>query len=100
MASSTYVKTGYGIRDVQAIDDFRNELIRRPAWSRIEAVKKGRVYILSSELWVGPRTPIGIAYIVKWCYPELFQDIDPEELHRQWLMKWHHKALDGIYVYP
>lgn len=100
VASATFVKTGFGITDVQEIDAFRNDLISRPAWSHIEAVKKGRVHILSSELWVGPRAPLGMLYIARWAYPERFRDIDPEELHRQWLMKWHHKKLEGVYVYP
>lgn len=100
VASSTYVKNGYGIKDIQAIDSFRNELIGRPAWSQTAAVQNGRVYILSSELWVGPRAPLGILYIARWAYPELFKDLDPEALHRQWLMKWHHKRLEGIYAYP
>ncbi|WP_419657432.1 periplasmic binding protein [Desulfosarcina variabilis str. Montpellier] len=100
VASATFIKNGYGVDDVQAMDAFRNALITRPAWNRIKAVKSGRVHILASELWVGPRAPIGILYMAKWAYPEHFADMDPEAIHRQWLKKWHGRELKGIYVYP
>ena len=100
VASNVYVKTGYGINDVKAIKAFRDDLLHRPAWTQIAAVKDNRVYILSNELYVGPRAPLGILYIAKWAYPELFRDIDPQELHRKWLMQWHGKVLEGMYVYP
>ena len=99
-ASSGWIKTGYGISDIKPIADFRDLLMKRPVWNHIEAVKKGKVYLVSYEIWSGPRAPIGILYIAKWCYPELFNDIDPKAVHQQWLMKWHQKKLKGIYVYP
>ena len=100
VASPTYIKTGYGIKNARAIDDFFAELTHRPAWQQMQAVRQGRVHILSSELWIGPRAPLGILYIAKWAYPERFKDIDPQAVHQQWLMKWHGKELKGIYVYP
>jgi iron complex transport system substrate-binding protein len=100
VASATFIKNGYGVDDVKAIDAFRNALITRPAWDRIKAVQNGRVHILASELWVGPRAPIGILYMAKWAYPELFSDMDPEAIHRRWLKQWHNRELKGIYVYP
>ncbi len=100
VASSKYVKIGYGVNDRQAIDVFYQEFRRRPAWNRTRAVRENRVHILSNELWVGPRAPIGILYLAKWAYPERFADLDPSDLHRNWLLRWHQKALEGIYVYP
>lgn len=99
-ASSGWIKTGYGISDVETVADFRDTLLNRPVWNKIDAVKTGKLYLLSYEIWSGPRAPIGILYVAKWCYPEKFQDIDPEDIHRQWLMKWHKKELKGIYAYP
>ncbi len=100
VASSGWVRMGCGALDREAISNFRNRLVARPVWDRIEAVKNGRVYIISAEIWTDPRAAIGILYAAKWCYPELFKDIDPEAIHRKWLMKWHRKELKGIYVYP
>lgn len=100
VATHSYVKMGYGSENLQAVVDFRNELLRRPAWDQIDAVKSGRVYLILGEIWTGPRAPVGILYLAKWCYPERFRDLDPEQVHRQWLRKWHHQELKGIYVYP
>lgn len=99
-SSSAWLKMGYGISDVDAVRAFREGLMNRPAWSRIEAVRQGRVFMLSNEIWTGPRAPVGILTIAKWCYPDRFQDIDPEAVHRDWLLKWHGRELKGIYVYP
>jgi iron complex transport system substrate-binding protein len=100
VASATFIKNGYGVDDVQAIEAFHNMLISRPAWNQIKAVRNGRVHILASELWVGPRAPIGILYLAKWAYPKQFADMDTEAIHRRWLKKWHGRELTGIYVYP
>lgn len=100
VASATFIKNGYGVDDTRAIDTFRADLINRPVWDQIDAVKNGRVHILASELWVGPRAPIGILYIAKWAYPERFADMDPQTIHRRWLKKWHDRELKGIYAYP
>jgi iron complex transport system substrate-binding protein len=99
-SSSSRIKTGYGTSDMKAISEYREGIMKRPAWDHINAVKNNRVFVLSNEIWVGPRSPIGILYIAKWCYPEIFRDLDPEKIHREWLMKWHKTELKGIYVYP
>ncbi len=99
-ATASYVKMGYGADNLAAIQKFHAALLRRPAWEQIEAVRQGRVYLISGEINSGPRLPIGLLYKAKWCHPERFQDIDPEEVHRQWLRRWHHQELRGVYVYP
>ena len=99
-AGAGFIKTGYDVTDASSISEFRDRLLSRPGWHNINAVKNKQVYLVSAEIWTGPRAPIGILYIAKWCYPELFVDIDPRAVHREWLRKWHHKPLQGIYVYP
>ncbi len=99
-AGATYVRTGYGITDIKGIASFWDEILNRPGWHHIDAVKNHRIFLISSEIWAGPRAPVGILHIAKWCYPELFEDMDPRAFHREWLRKWHQKELKGIYVYP
>ncbi len=99
-ATATYVKMGYGATNREAPARFLASMLRRPAWDQIAAIKNGRVYLVSSELNSGPRLPIGLLYKAKWCHPQRFQDVDPEEVHRQWLRRWHNQELRGIYVYP
>jgi iron complex transport system substrate-binding protein len=99
-SSSQWLKMGYNITDLESVVAFRQGIMNRPVWTRIDAVRNNRVFLLSNEIWTGPRAPVGILYIAKWCYPDLFADIDPEVVHRNWLLKWHGKELKGIYAYP
>ncbi|MGQ9920591.1 MAG: ABC transporter substrate-binding protein [Desulfobacca sp.] len=99
-ATASYIKMGFGIGNLAAIQKFHAALCRRPSWEQIEAVQKGRVYLMASEINSGPRLPIGLLYKAKWCHPERFRDIDPEQVHRDWLRRWHQQELRGIYVYP
>lgn len=99
-ATSTYIKMGFGADNLAAVQKFHAGLRQRPAWEQIEAVQKGRLYLIASEINSGPRLPIGLLYKAKWAHPERFQDIDPTEVHRRWLRRWHQQELRGIYVYP
>ncbi len=44
--------------------------------------------------------PIGCLYFAKWFHPDLFEDIDPEAVHREMLQKFFDVELEGVYVYP
>jgi iron complex transport system substrate-binding protein len=99
-ASTTYIQNGYGCKDMQIVSGFRDQMMRRPGWNQIRAVRENRLYLLSSEIYTGPRAHIGVLYMAKWAYPERFQDMDPEAVNRQWLMRWHDRMLKGIYAYP
>jgi iron complex transport system substrate-binding protein len=82
------VPIGYGVTDVAPLERVREEIMNRPGWSEMEAVKKGRVYLISADIWTGPRAFVGICYMARWFYPELFGDIDPEEMHRDYLRRF------------
>lgn len=99
-ASTTFVLSGYKAANVSEVARYHERIVRRPAWHLIDAVRDRRVYLLSHEIWTGPRASVGIQYIAKWCYPDVFADIDPEMFHRQWLWQWHRKPLIGVYVFP
>lgn len=99
-ATASLVKMGFGATDIKRVRDFHEQLCKRPAWQQLAAVKNRRVYLIASEINSGPRLPIGLLYKAKWCHPERFQDVDPEDYHRRWLRRWHHQELRGIYVYP
>lgn len=79
----------------------RDEIIARPELSDVKAVKDGRVYLVSGELRYGVRSVICQIYMAKLFYPELFQDVDPEEVHQELAEKFYGLSqLDGVYTYP
>jgi iron complex transport system substrate-binding protein len=76
-----------------------NELISRTGWTEIQAVKNSRVYLLEGDLMWTPRYLAGRCYLAKWLHPELFNDLDPEEI----LQRYHEEFLGieyrGIWAY-
>jgi iron complex transport system substrate-binding protein len=96
--------SGYEIDDPSKIEALRKEMLDRPELAEVSAVKNGRVYVMSSYLSYGTDYPVLLMYWSKWIYPDLFQDIDPEEVHREYLSRFFKKdyalSEEGYFVYP
>jgi iron complex transport system substrate-binding protein len=76
------------------------EDIARPGWDKLDAVKNGRVYIYHRTMAMSPRYIVARLYFAKWLHPELFKDIDPESIHREYWKKFLDIDLNGVWVYP
>ena len=96
-------KTGYGVDDVTALREKRKEIMKRPGFSTIEAVKSERVYTLHSNIVLSSMYPVGVSYYAKWFYPELFKDLKPNAIHQEYLTKFLRIDYDlskhGVFVY-
>ena len=95
---------GYAGHDVAALDAIRAEMLGRPGWSRISAVKENRVYVIHSDILGGAQHFIGTAYLAKWFYPDRFADLDPHAIHQRYLTDFQGIEFDlasgGTFVYP
>jgi iron complex transport system substrate-binding protein len=89
---------GYSQSDAGIFNKRREAILARPAWHHIPAVARGRVYVMDADIWTGPRAIIGMAYICRWLHPELFRDLDPEVLHREYLETFQGVPYKGVYV--
>ncbi|MEW6573432.1 MAG: stalk domain-containing protein [Bacillota bacterium] len=98
-ACGSSIPSGYD-EEPDAMEKKRVEIIRRPGWNKITAVRQGKVHLISSEIYTGPRAIVGLAYFAKWLYPDLFKDVNPEAIHKEMLKKFHGIELKGAYVYP
>lgn len=98
-AVSSSVASGYG-ETGEAMKEKRDEIMSRPGWKGISAVKNGRVYIISSDIYTGPRAVVGIACFAKWIHPQLFADLDPAAIHNEILTGFHGLKPKGAWVYP
>jgi len=79
----------------------RDEVLNRPGFNEINAVKNGKVRIFAfGEFATSPRWPVALGYMAKWFYPEEFKDLDPQAFHQEWLKKWYGLEYKGVYVYP
>ena len=95
---------GYDTSDVTELSDLRDEIMNRSELSGVSAVKNGRVYVISTDILGGVRHFVGMGYIAKWLYPEMFSDLHPEEIHRRYLVEFQGLSEDlvsnGVFVYP
>ena len=90
---------GYDVTDTGPMEKVRNDIMSSPCWDHIDAVKDGRVYIISCDAR-STHTSIFSSYIAKWLHPELFEDIDPVDIHREWFQKFFGIEYKGVYAYP
>jgi iron complex transport system substrate-binding protein len=99
-------RDSYGADDPSEMAAIREDILNRPELAKVTAVKTGRIYIIDHlDISVGgSSTLIGTAYCAKWFHPELFADLDPQEIHQEYLTRFQHLDYDldkhGVFVYP
>jgi len=95
---------GYDVDDPTVLKNVRDEIMGRPELQNVSAVKNGKVYILGWTVGSGTRDFVGIGYMAKWFYPELFEDLDPKAIHQEYLTRFQRLDIDldekGVFVYP
>ncbi len=79
---------------------FWRKLMNSPVLKETNAVKNHRLFLIAQDLKEGPACVIGTAYIAKYLYPDVFQDVEPESIAREYYEKWCHLPYRGVYVYP
>lgn len=103
IGAGSYDAGGYDNEDTEAIPGYYTGLTERPGWMTLAAVKNGDLHLLHNDIFGGPQHFIGIASMAKWCYPEVFTDIDPAAVHRVYLEDYQHLPFDPaekIFTYP
>ena len=100
-----YAPSGYDTDDPSGIIADREEILNRPELANVAAVKEGRVYLYhmyTSGMF--PNDIITIVYIAKWLHPDLFEDLDPQAVHQEYLDRF--SPIDfnvkehGVFAYP
>ncbi|PWR75983.1 ABC transporter substrate-binding protein [Methanospirillum stamsii] len=81
-----------------------NDVKNLDVYSNTDAVKNNNVHLQYWELACTPKAFIGTAYLAKWLHPDLFTDLDPEQIHQEYLTKYLGTNYDlknlGIFAYP
>ena len=95
--------TGYDVDDESGVKAVKESIMRRPGWENIDAVKNGKVYLTTIEIMIGGHF-IAIANMAKCFHPELFEDIDPQAIHQEYLTRFQHLDYNvyehGVFWYP
>ncbi|MEA1866270.1 MAG: ABC transporter substrate-binding protein [Euryarchaeota archaeon] len=81
------------------------EVMDRPELAMSDAVENGRVYTVDDFLVSrGGLNIIGPTYMAKLMHPELFEDIDPQAMHQEFIDEFCYIDYNiyehGIFVYP
>ena len=93
------ISSGYDVDDNGEMGKLRDRIMNRPGWDCIDAVKNGRVYIISSDA-KSTHASVYYSYIARWLHPDRFEDIDPIEIHREWFEEFLDIEYRGVYAYP
>ncbi|MHC1572719.1 MAG: ABC transporter substrate-binding protein [Methanosarcinales archaeon] len=102
-AANTYC--GYDFDDNSELAALYDDFMSRPDFAGVSAVVNKRVYFINyAHLCVGGASgTIAEAYMGKWFQPDLFADIDPQEIQQEFL---EFQGVDfdlsehGVFVYP
>ena len=94
---------GYGEDDPSEMKALRDTIMNSEL-AIVDAVKNERVYLIFAELMYSSRHPVAIVYMAKWFHPELFEDLNPQANHQEYLTRFQGLDIDldkkGVFVYP
>jgi iron complex transport system substrate-binding protein len=101
----SYGDGGYETNDMSKMAATKEQVMNRTELANIDAVKFNDVYCLDYLLLLGAgNNIIGTAYLAKLFHPDLFQDIDPEAIHQEYVDKFCRIDFNirnqGAFVYP
>jgi iron complex transport system substrate-binding protein len=82
---------GYDEDDPTGVkEELRDMIMNSPVLANVDAVKTGKVYIMSGNFRNDASGGlVGAAYMAKLLHPELFEDLDPEAIHQEYLELQH-----------
>jgi len=63
----------------KTLDNYREQVMNRPALADVRAVREGRVYALNGKVVVGPRAPTGLPFVASILHPVQFSGTNPSE---------------------
>jgi len=98
--SKSHFFGGYAEDDLSTLKDARDEVMNREVLAHTAAVQNEEVYAISTGAFYLPYFHTSVAYLAKWFHPEIFEDMDPEAIHQEYLEKYHGGSKDFTFVYP
>jgi iron complex transport system substrate-binding protein len=94
---------GYTTNDIAPFAEVKQKILARTGWEQLPAVKNDRVYVIHSDILGSSSHFIGVAYLAKWFYPDLFPGLDPLAVHQQYLTEFQRVPVtisrQGAFVY-
>ena len=92
---------GYSVTDETLAEQSLSTVLDHEVIGETMAAKEEMVYIFGYYgIGSGGQTQLGAAYLAKRLYPELFDDINPEEFQKEYFEEWFDIPYQGVWVYP
>jgi iron complex transport system substrate-binding protein len=101
--NQAFNKSGYSADEDLAIIYMRTmheKIVSDEAINETDAAANGRVYLICGDLNTGPMQAAGTAFMAKILHPELFEDLDPEAILKEYFEKWQGIPYRGVWIYP
>ncbi|OKY77470.1 MAG: ABC-type Fe(3+)-hydroxamate transport system periplasmic component [Candidatus Methanohalarchaeum thermophilum] len=90
---------GYNIDNSTRASEIYGEIVNREGLSEVDAVKDGKVILISEDVLSAMRHPVGATYLAKGLYPEKLKDLEPGEIHETYLEEFQNIRYDGNWFY-
>ena len=90
----------YHLETPRVLEQIQDQIMKRPGWHAIKAVRSGQVLVIASDIGPGPAEIIGVLYMAKFFYPKRFKDIDIQTVHKEYLERFQHIPLKGCFSFP
>jgi iron complex transport system substrate-binding protein len=99
------IEGGYATDNPSGMKERRDSVMNRPELAEVTAVKNGSVFVCNYDILASPACyAIAMVYHAKWFHPDLFDDLDPQAIHQEYVDQF--KRIDfnvyehGVFVYP
>jgi iron complex transport system substrate-binding protein len=91
---------GYTVTAADEAKAFYDSIKARPGLENVTAVKDDRIIMLGIDILSRPGYIVGVCYLAKELYPELFADLDPAAVQQEWYDLAHSgAAVEGVWAY-
>ena len=77
-----------------------DEIVSRPGWDEISAVKEDRIFLISGYGHGGASKLVGTMYLAKFLYPDLLPDLHPEQVLKDWQENFQQLKYTPGHTYP
>lgn len=77
-----------------------NDIVTRPGWDEINAVKNGNIFLISGYGHGGASKLVGTMYLAKFLYPDLLPDLHPEQVFKDWQEQFQQLEYTPGHTYP
>lgn len=98
--SEANVYSSYIPPTLEDMKRIKAEIISRPGWDSIDAVRDNHILLMSHYIHGGASKLVGTMYIAKFLYPEYLPDLHPEEIFHKWVSDYEGLEYHSGHTYP